>query len=517
MSNVRNETMQRSVLVVDDDPDLLKLLALRLGAAGYGVQTAESGERALAAIAVSRPDVVVTDLKMGGMDGLALFDAVQRTAPTLPVIILTAHGTIPDAVDATKRGVFGFLPKPFEGKELVAQVEQALKLSSVASGTADGGDWRADFITASPRMEDLLRRARLVAQSDASVLIVGASGTGKELLARAIHGASKRAEAPFVAVNCAAIPEALLESELFGHRKGSFTGAIYDHKGLFQSAEGGTVFLDEIGDMPVALQSKLLRALQEREVRPIGTSQAVPVDVRIISATHRNLEERVASGEFREDLYYRLNVVSFAIPTLAERPEDILPLARHFLTTTAARYGKDVRDPRAGRARAAGRRAVAGQRAAARQRRRAGGRARHLADRAGGARRERSEGGARRAHAARRGEARVRARLPDPDPADHQGQRLPRRAPRPAQPHGVLQAARPPPAPAVDVQGGTRHAARGALMPPLRACRGGTTVPGVVAHFDPRRRFRVARTALVSGSKSSLGTIVALTSSCGAR
>ncbi len=335
--------MQRSVLVVDDDPDLLKLLAMRLGAAGYGVQTAESGERALAAIAVSRPDVVVTDLKMGGMDGLALFDAVQRTAPTLPVIILTAHGTIPDAVDATRRGVFGFLPKPFEGKELLAQVEQALKLSSAGSGAADGGDWRADFITASPRMEDLLRRARLVAQSDASVLIVGASGTGKELLARAIHRASKRAAAPFVAVNCAAIPEALLESELFGHRKGAFTGAIYDHKGLFQSAEGGSVFLDEIGDMPVALQSKLLRALQEREVRPIGSSQAVPVDVRIISATHRNLEERVASGEFREDLYYRLNVVSFPIPPLAERPEDILPLARHFLTTTAARYGKDVR------------------------------------------------------------------------------------------------------------------------------------------------------------------------------
>jgi two-component system response regulator GlrR len=335
--------MQRNVLVVDDDPDLLRLLAMRLGAAGYAVQTAESGERALASIAVSRPDVVVTDLKMGGMDGLALFEAVRRTAPTLPVIILTAHGTIPDAVDATKRGVFGFLPKPFEGKELLAQVEQALRLSSVASPAAEGDDWRADFITASPRMEDLLRRARLVAQSDASVLIVGASGTGKELLARAIHRASRRRAAPFVAVNCAAIPEALLESELFGHRKGAFTGAIYDHKGLFQAAEGGTVFLDEIGDMPVALQSKLLRALQEREVRPIGAPQAVPVDVRIVSATHRNLEERVARGEFREDLYYRLNVVSFAIPPLAERPEDILPLASHFLTTTAARYGKDVR------------------------------------------------------------------------------------------------------------------------------------------------------------------------------
>jgi two-component system response regulator GlrR len=334
---------QKTVLVVDDDPDLLKLLAMRLGAAGYGVQTAESGERALAALAVSRPDVVVTDLKMGGMDGLALFEAIQKTAPTLPVIILTAHGTIPDAVDATRRGVFGFLPKPFEGRELLAQVEQALRLSSAAAAAVDGDDWRAGIVTASPQMEDLLRQARLVAQSEASVLIVGASGTGKELLARAIHEASKRRAAPFVAVNCAAIPEALLESELFGHRKGAFTGAMYDHKGLFQSAEGGTVFLDEIGDMPLALQVKLLRALQEREVRPVGAAQSVPVDVRIISATHRVLEERVKRGEFREDLYYRLNVVSFAIPPLAERPEDIVPLARHFLTATAKRYGKDVR------------------------------------------------------------------------------------------------------------------------------------------------------------------------------
>ncbi len=334
--------MQKTVLVVDDDPDLLKLLALRLTAAGYSAQTAESGERALAVIAVSRPDVVVTDLKMGGMDGLALFEAIQRTAPTLPVIILTAHGTIPEAVDATRRGVFGFLPKPFESRELLAQVEQALKLSSSSpAGAAEA--WRAGIVTASPQIEDLLRRARLVAQSDASVLIVGASGAGKELLARAIHRAGKRCDAPFVAVNCAAIPEPLLESELFGHRKGAFTGATYDHKGLFQSADGGTVFLDEIGDMPVALQVKLLRALQEREVRPVGATQSVPVDVRIVSATHRNLEERVARGEFREDLYYRLNVVSFTVPGLAERREDIVPLAQHFLAATAARYGKDVR------------------------------------------------------------------------------------------------------------------------------------------------------------------------------
>jgi len=333
---------QKTVLVVDDDPDILKLLTMRLAAADYSVQSAESGERALAAIAVARPDVVVTDLKMGGMDGMALFENIQKSTPTLPVIILTAHGTIPDAVTATKRGVFGFLPKPFEGKELLAQVEQAVKLSGSAP-LAEDDEWRAELVTASVQMEDLLRRAKLVAQSDASVLIVGASGTGKELLARAIHRASKRRAASFVAVNCAAIPEGLLESELFGHRKGAFTGATYDHKGLIQSADGGSVFLDEIGDMPAALQAKLLRSLQEREVRPVGAAQAVPVDVRIISATHRNLEECVARGEFREDLYYRLNVVSFEIPPLAERREDVVPLAKHFLAATAARYGKNVR------------------------------------------------------------------------------------------------------------------------------------------------------------------------------
>ncbi len=334
---------RNSVLVVDDDPDLLKLLALRLTAAGYAVQTAASGEQAIAAIAVNRPDVVVTDLKMGGMDGLALFEAIQQAAPTLPVIILTAHGTIPDAVDATKRGVFGFLPKPFDGRELLVQVAQAIRLSAAAGGPGRGDHWRAEIVTASPQMEGLLAQARLVAQSDASVLIHGASGTGKELLARAIHKASGRRDAPFVAVNCAAIPEALLESELFGHRKGAFTGAVYDHKGLFQTADGGTVFLDEIGDMPQSLQAKLLRALQQREVRPVGAPGPVPVDVRIVSATHRNLEERVSSGEFREDLYYRLNVVSLALPPLAQRPEDIVPLAKHFLAATAARYRKDVR------------------------------------------------------------------------------------------------------------------------------------------------------------------------------
>jgi two-component system, NtrC family, response regulator GlrR len=342
METARTPVAQHNVLIVDDDPDILKLLDMRLSAAGYAVHAADSGERALAAIAVARPEVVITDLKMGGMDGMALFEAIRTSAPTLPVIILTAHGTIPDAVDATRRGVFGFVPKPFDGKLLLDQVAQAIRLTA-APPSAEGEAWRAGIVTASPVMEDLLRQANLVARSDASVLIHGASGTGKELLARAIHIASRRSAGPFVTVNCAAIPEPLLESELFGHRKGAFTGAAYDHKGLFQAADGGTIFLDEIGDMPLALQAKLLRTLQEREVRPVGATQTIPVDARIISATHRDLEGRVSSGEFREDLYYRLNVVSFRLPSLAERREDIVPLAQHFIKSVAQRYGKGVR------------------------------------------------------------------------------------------------------------------------------------------------------------------------------
>jgi two-component system response regulator GlrR len=330
-----------TILLVDDDPDILKLLSLRLVAAGYGVRAVDSGEKALAVLAASRPELVITDLKMGGMDGLTLFDEIRKQAPMLPVIILTAHGTIPDAVDATRRGVFGFQTKPFDGKHLVEQVEQALRLSGSGRGAGEE-DWRSEFVTQSPKMENVLRQARLVAQSDASVFVQGASGTGKELLARAIHRASRRTQGPFVGVNCAAIPENLLESELFGHRKGSFTGATYDHKGLVPTADGGTLFLDEIGDMPLALQAKLLRVLQEREVRPVGATQGIPVDVRVISATNQDLDVQMKAGRFREDLYYRLNVVSLALPPLAERREDIILLATHYLKDTAARYAKDV-------------------------------------------------------------------------------------------------------------------------------------------------------------------------------
>ena len=326
------------VLLVDDDKDLLQLIAMRLSATGYAVTAVESGEAALAALAVSRPQVVVTDLRMHGMDGMALFDAIHRDSPSLPVMILTAHGTIPDAVSATRRGVFSFLTKPFEPKVLLETVADALRLSSAPSG--DGEYWRAEIITRSAAMEALLGQAQRVAASDASVCIFGASGTGKELLARAIHRASRRAGAPFVAINCGAIPEGLLESELFGHKKGAFTGAIQDRRGLFQAAEGGTLFLDEVGDMPPALQVKLLRALEDRVVRPVGSNDDLTVDVRIISATHRKLEERIATGEFREDLYYRLNVVKLELPSLAQRREDVPLLAGHFLSRLAERYGR---------------------------------------------------------------------------------------------------------------------------------------------------------------------------------
>ena len=343
-NGVQMTTQSGDVLLVDDDPDLLKLISLRLVSAGYRVRTADSGESALGALAVARPGVVVTDLRMPGIDGLQLFQAIHREHPALPVIILTAHGTIPDAVAATQRGVFGFLTKPFDSQELLQKVAAALR---VAGDTPDGsqdtsGEWRSGFITRSPRMEDLLRQARLVADSDASVLIYGESGTGKELLARAIHRASPRRDKPFVAVNCGAIPEPLLESELFGHARGAFSGAVQAHKGLFQAADGGTIFLDEIGDMPLALQVKLLRVLQEGEVRPVGATQPIPVDVRVISATHRDLDAEKAAGRFREDLYYRLNVVSLRLPPLADRREDIPLLATHFLRKLAERYRRPV-------------------------------------------------------------------------------------------------------------------------------------------------------------------------------
>ena len=329
------------LLVVDDDADMLRLLSMRLGAAGYQVTAVGSAEAALSQLDIDRPQLVLSDVRLPGKDGLALFDEIRNRHPSLPVILLTAHGTIPDAVEATRRGVFTYLTKPYEAKELLERIAQALALSAPTLPASPADEtWRAEIVSRSSRMADLLAEARLVAQGDASVLLRGDSGTGKELMARAIHRASRRARKPFVAVNCGAIPEALLESELFGHMKGAFTDAHANHKGLFQAADGGTLLLDEIGDMPPALQVKLLRVLQEKAVRPLGSSQSIPVDVRIISATHRDLETAMAPGQFREDLYYRLNVVTLHLPTLAERREDIPLLANHFLAQLAAKYGK---------------------------------------------------------------------------------------------------------------------------------------------------------------------------------
>jgi two-component system response regulator GlrR len=334
------------ILLVDDDVDLLRLLSIRLGGAGYDVSTAESGEEALAKLSVIRPHLVITDLRMDGMDGMALFDAVRKSQAALPVIILTAHGSIPDAVDATRRGVFTFLTKPLDSKDLLWEVQRALNTSGATPAGAPADrleeDWREDIISQSPLMADLLAKTKLAAESGSAVLILGESGTGKEMLAKAIHRASARAEKPFVAVNCGAIPDTLLESELFGHSKGAFTGALKDYPGLFRSAQGGTLFLDEIGDMPLALQVKLLRVLQEKRMRPVGSVEAIDIDVRIISATHRRLEEEISAGRFREDLYYRLNVVSLELPSLSERREDIPLLAQYFLQELVEKTGKKV-------------------------------------------------------------------------------------------------------------------------------------------------------------------------------
>lgn len=328
---------QHRLLVVDDEQDMLLLLGTLLKKEGFDVETAMSGEEAISKMKDNTPDLVITDLFMGGMNGMQLMESIHSSTPLLPVIILSGQAQIRDAVKATHLGSTAFLTKPIEKEGLYEQVRRALNIST--NGKKDNG-FANDVIYKSNVMEELIHLAKTVAATSVTVFISGETGTGKEVFAKAIHEGSERKNKAFIGVNCGAIPEQLLESELFGHEKGAFTGAANRHDGLFQAASGGTLFLDEIGDMPLSLQVKLLRVLQDMEVRPVGSTKTIPIDVRIISATHRDLDEMVKAGEFRSDLYYRLKVVPLFMPSLSERREDIPLLANYFLEEHAQANNK---------------------------------------------------------------------------------------------------------------------------------------------------------------------------------
>jgi two-component system response regulator PilR (NtrC family) len=345
--------MAERVLVVDDEAGLREMLAVLLEREGYETRTASSGEEGLDLFDAWGPSVVLTDLNMPGIDGLELLRQVRARAATsgrdVPVIVITAYGSVANAVAAMREGAFDYVAKPFHNDELRMLVRKALALRQLE---ADNARLRAELgerfqlgqlVGTSPRMQEVYALVRRVMGTRINCLVCGESGTGKELLARAIHYGSDRARKPFVAVNCGAIPETLFESELFGHKKGSFTGAVRDRVGYFEAADGGTLFLDEVGEMPLASQVKVLRALAERKVTPVGATGEVSVDVRLVAATNRDLRAEVAAGRFREDLYYRLNVVQIDMPPLRDRREDVTPLTQHFIERFAAEYGKDVR------------------------------------------------------------------------------------------------------------------------------------------------------------------------------
>jgi len=324
------------ILLVDDDEDILSSVSTWLGNEGFEVLTVLSAEEALSQLHTIHPNLVITDLFMGGMSGMELLSKIHKNNPLLPVIMLSGQANIPDAVKATHLGSSAFLTKPIVKKELFEQVRRALRMSHGTGKDEKQRKVNKDIIYQSKVMAEVIDMAELVGDSNVTVFISGATGTGKEVIAKAIHDYSSRSEQAFIAVNCGAVPEQLLESELFGHEKGAFTGASSGHEGLFQAANNGTLFLDEIGDMPLALQVKLLRVLQDFEVRAVGSTKSRPVDVRIISATHQNLEQAVKKGEFREDLYYRLKVVPIEMPALADRREDIPLLTNHFLQKRCA-------------------------------------------------------------------------------------------------------------------------------------------------------------------------------------
>jgi DNA-binding NtrC family response regulator len=338
-----------AILVVDDDAAMRDYLREELEHEGFRVEVAGSGRAGVERVKQGGIDLVVSDVKMPDLDGLDLLREVREVSPAPYVITITAFGSIDTAIRAVKLGAFDYITKPFEIEQLVLVIDKALSEQALRSEVARLREEVArsvrfeNIIGRSRAMQEVFGLIRRVAGSQASVLITGESGTGKELVARALHAHSPRTNRPFVAVNCAAIPETLLESDLFGYKRGAFTDAKSDKAGLFVEANGGTVFLDEIGELPLTLQPKLLRALQEREIRPLGATKSERVDIRLITATNRHLEKRLKEGRFREDLFYRLNVIHIHLPPLRERGEDVLPLAEHFLTRSADRAAKALR------------------------------------------------------------------------------------------------------------------------------------------------------------------------------
>jgi two-component system response regulator AtoC len=341
-----NETFQ--LLVVDDDPQMQFFLQEALGRQQYGVVVRSSAEEALDALKNAKFDLILMDVRLPGMNGLDAVDAVQKLDRRTPIIVMTAHGTRDTALDAVRRGAYDYFTKPFRLDELEIIIRRALEKNrligevqrlreQLATGSRRGG-----IVSASPAMQEVLRLIDRVGPTDSTVLVLGESGTGKELIAEAVHATSNRGERPFVKLNCAAIPETLLESELFGHEKGAFTGAVSRKLGKFEQADGGTLLLDEIGDMTLATQAKILRALQERELQRVGGSQTIKIDVRILASTNKDLERAVKEGTFRDDLYFRLNVVTINVPPLRDRRDEIPELADHFLAEANARLNRSI-------------------------------------------------------------------------------------------------------------------------------------------------------------------------------
>jgi two-component system response regulator GlrR len=337
------------ILAVDDDSNLLEVLRMRLESANYEVVTALKEEDAIEAVKQQTFDMAIIDLQLGERDGISLMKDVHQINPEIPVIILTAYGSIESAVEAIKKGAYSYLTKPFEPGELLLQLEKALESRRLFSeikrlrGLMQEKYDFANIAAKSGKMQSILAQVSIIAKTDSTVYINGESGTGKELIARAIHLGSDRKDQPFVAINCAAIPETLLESELFGYEKGAFTGAVQGTKGLFTQAHKGTLFLDEIGNMPLSLQKKSLRVLQERQFYPLGSSKPVEVDVRIIVATNQDLKNEVKEGRFREDLFYRIHVIPINLPPLRERKEDIPSLVEDFVNEFNERMRKKVK------------------------------------------------------------------------------------------------------------------------------------------------------------------------------